>query len=272
VATSAFCERGPGPERRRFRNDRIRQQSLQRTKNRRLGTESRTCFEGPFGEVLRATGPMAKANPFRFSTQYQDDETDLLMYVHRPYSACQGRFLSRDPIEEEGGENLYGFVGNAPSDNWDWLGLCVDCTCKSVSITFIPGGNKPKVDFYPQQDVLGTFYRYGFVVRIEWTVDGDPSHCKYFLNEPAGGVTGETPKGEASSSDGTGGWIPVPQVALDALGIPVNRGEGKYKIKVDMTQQYKCQSSDGTEMTDSRHITAKGSKKWKGPPKGKESL
>jgi hypothetical protein len=26
---------------------------------------------GPFGEVLRATGPMAKANPFRFSTKYQ---------------------------------------------------------------------------------------------------------------------------------------------------------------------------------------------------------
>ena len=35
---------------------------------------------GPFGEVLRATGPLAKANPFRFSTKYQDDETDLLYY------------------------------------------------------------------------------------------------------------------------------------------------------------------------------------------------
>jgi hypothetical protein len=28
-----------------------------------------TCFEGPFGEAIRATGPMAKANPFRFSTK-----------------------------------------------------------------------------------------------------------------------------------------------------------------------------------------------------------
>ena len=35
---------------------------------------------GPFGEVLRATGPMAKVNPFRFSTKYQDDETDLVRY------------------------------------------------------------------------------------------------------------------------------------------------------------------------------------------------
>jgi YD repeat-containing protein len=33
---------------------------------------------GPFGEVIRLTGPLAKANPFRFSTKYQDDETDSL--------------------------------------------------------------------------------------------------------------------------------------------------------------------------------------------------
>jgi hypothetical protein len=25
---------------------------------------------GPFGEVIRATGPMARVNPFRFSTKY----------------------------------------------------------------------------------------------------------------------------------------------------------------------------------------------------------
>ena len=45
-----------------------------------LRKNPRTCFEGPFGEVVRATGPMARANPFRFSTKYQDDETDLLYY------------------------------------------------------------------------------------------------------------------------------------------------------------------------------------------------
>ena len=67
-----------------------------------LPKNSRTCFEGPFGEVLRATGPMAKANPFRFSTKYQDDETDLLYYGYRYYSASTGRWLSRDPISEKG--------------------------------------------------------------------------------------------------------------------------------------------------------------------------
>ena len=57
---------------------------------------------GPFGEVIRATGPMAKANPFRFSTKYQDDETDLLYYGGRYLKTTTGGWLSRDPIDEPG--------------------------------------------------------------------------------------------------------------------------------------------------------------------------
>ncbi len=45
---------------------------------------------------------MAKAKPFRFSTKYQDDETDLLYYGYRYYNASTGRWNSRDPIEEWG--------------------------------------------------------------------------------------------------------------------------------------------------------------------------
>ena len=52
---------------------------------------------------------MAKANPFRFSTRYQDDETDPLYYGFRYYNASTGSWLSGDPIEENGGENLYAF-------------------------------------------------------------------------------------------------------------------------------------------------------------------
>jgi RHS repeat-associated protein len=84
---------------------------------------SRTTNLGPFGEVIRATGPMAKANPFRFSTQYQDDETDLVCYLHRYYSSSTGRWLSKDPVEERGGLNLYGFVHNDPLDFVDVFGL-----------------------------------------------------------------------------------------------------------------------------------------------------
>lgn len=41
----------------------------------------------------------------------------------RYYNPSQGRFLGRDPIEESGGLNLYGFVGNNPTNRWDFLGM-----------------------------------------------------------------------------------------------------------------------------------------------------
>lgn len=78
---------------------------------------------GPFGEVIRGSGTAAKTNPIRFSTKFQDDETDLLFYGYRYYSANTGRWLSRDPIGELGGPNLYGFVGNDPIHTCDKLGL-----------------------------------------------------------------------------------------------------------------------------------------------------
>ena len=78
---------------------------------------------GPFGEVIRCSGGAAKTNPFRFSTKFQDDETDFHYYGYRYYDPSNGRWLSRDPIEEEGGDNLYAFVENDSVDNSDVLGL-----------------------------------------------------------------------------------------------------------------------------------------------------
>ncbi len=48
------------------------------------------------------------------------------------YSPRLGRWISRDPIEEKGGLNLYGFVGNGPSNAVDFVGLDVigDCACE----------------------------------------------------------------------------------------------------------------------------------------------
>ena len=74
---------------------------------------------GPFGELIRATGPLAQSNPFRFSTKYTDDETDLVYYGYRYYSPSLGRWISKDPIEENGGQNLYGFTDNNPLNRVD---------------------------------------------------------------------------------------------------------------------------------------------------------
>jgi hypothetical protein len=44
-------------------------------------------------------------------------------YLYRYYDPITGRWPSRDPIEEEGGVNMYGFVGNDGVENYDYLGL-----------------------------------------------------------------------------------------------------------------------------------------------------
>ena len=83
----------------------------------------------PFGATTRthrdssASFDIVSLNPFRFSSEYYDSELDLVYYNYRHYSPSLGRFLSRDPIEEQGGLNLYAFVGNRSAIQTDFLGL-----------------------------------------------------------------------------------------------------------------------------------------------------
>ncbi|MBQ6705267.1 MAG: RHS repeat-associated core domain-containing protein, partial [Opitutales bacterium] len=58
-----------------------------------------------------------------WSSEFYDSELDLVYYNFRHYSPALGRFLSRDPIAEQGGRNLYAFVQNTPTTHTDSLGL-----------------------------------------------------------------------------------------------------------------------------------------------------
>lgn len=82
----------------------------------------------PYGEALRVEiVDVALADqPFRFSSKWTDDETGLLYYGRRFYDPKNGRFVGRDPVEEKGGFNLYGFLGNNPVNRWDYLGMMAD--------------------------------------------------------------------------------------------------------------------------------------------------
>ncbi len=77
----------------------------------------------PFGNELRRSGTHAENNPWRFSTKWTDRESGLSYYGYRFYDPVRGRWLNRDPIGEEGGLNLYGFVTNDPFNQWDYLGM-----------------------------------------------------------------------------------------------------------------------------------------------------
>ena len=85
---------------------------------------------GAFGELLRKSGEVADENAFRFSTKYTDSETGLLYYGYRYYDPVTGRWASRDPLQEDGGVNLYGFIRNDGVNKLDYIGLLncrVDC-------------------------------------------------------------------------------------------------------------------------------------------------
>lgn len=87
------------------------------------GTSLAEFEYGPYGQLVRMSGSLPNEFPFRFATKYYDSETKLYYYNHRYYSPELGRFLSRDPIGEAGGMNLYAFVNNNPANAVDALGM-----------------------------------------------------------------------------------------------------------------------------------------------------
>jgi len=102
----------------------------------------------PFGRelMIAATSPETQATlpPFRFSTQYTDSETDLVYYINRYYSPELGRWISGDPIEEAGGLNLYGMVGNDPVNRWDYLGKSTTYDFNGNPNTVLPYDPRPE--------------------------------------------------------------------------------------------------------------------------------
>jgi len=68
------------------------------------------------------SGPYAADNPFRFSTKYWDDETELGYWGYRYYSPRLGRWINRDPAAEAGGLNLFAYVENEVTGYVDPLG------------------------------------------------------------------------------------------------------------------------------------------------------
>jgi RHS repeat-associated protein len=84
---------------------------------------------GPFPRPTRPRGPRSE-NPSnslasrRLRTREPNWKRDRVPdYGYRYYDPLTGRWPSRDPIEERGGENLYGFVGSDSINHFDHLGL-----------------------------------------------------------------------------------------------------------------------------------------------------
>jgi len=125
------------------------------------GSDAADFEYDPFGNVLKSFGLAANAQPFGFSTKYQDAETGLLYYGQRYYNPGSGRWLSRDPIEEEGGINLYVFTNNDSINQIDFIGNKI-CSNWRIDYKLIEAG----------------FDRFGVTVRFSARIRGTGTVCK----------------------------------------------------------------------------------------------
>jgi len=165
------------------------------------GNVAATFEYDAFGQTVRQTGEAADFMPFRYQskwslayapTQWLDPDTnrvkpfikfDLYDYGLRWYHPDQGRFINRDPIGEQGGLNLYAFVGNDPVNRWDLLGMSeisyADRYSSDLFIAYsLPSGwrgtaNERRVQmgidrFGKSFDALGVAFNHS---EIRWTRD-----------------------------------------------------------------------------------------------------
>ncbi len=150
------------------------------------GAKSATYEYSAFGETLISDGVAAAANTFRFSTKYTDLETDLLYYGLRYYSPSTGRWLGRDPANEDGGSNLYVFADNSPLGAMDYLGLC-----------------KIEIRHARLGEIFGKAYYHAYVVTTE--PDGSQNYFRGgpSAGGPSGGAIGAIASGGSGNSSGS---------------------------------------------------------------------
>ena len=76
----------------------------------------------PYGEEKRTSG--SGSPDFLFGGLYWDTNSSLYYSATRVYDQKAGRFITRDPIAESGGVNLYAYAGGNPIMQSDPSGLC----------------------------------------------------------------------------------------------------------------------------------------------------
>jgi len=123
----------------------------------------------PYGDLITSEGNMAEENKFRFSSEYMDDELGLVYYNYRHLNPLDGRWISRDPIEEEGGWNLYSYIYNSPTISNDIIGLYTVSYEVNLGVIGAPFYAKVQgeIQTNPYFKVSGEFY-----VAWQWTIPG----------------------------------------------------------------------------------------------------
>ena len=75
------------------------------------GKVAGTTLYSPYGKLLQSQGVQAN---IAYAGLYHHKKTGLYLATYRGYNPFTARWLNRDPIEENGGLNLYEYVGGNP--------------------------------------------------------------------------------------------------------------------------------------------------------------
>ncbi len=129
----------------------------------------------PFGAVTASNA--ATPNTFMFSSEVCDTETALVYYNFRHYNPADGRWISRDPIGENGGWNVYGYVNNSFCIEVDYNGNegIILFSCAIVLLLAAVGcdestGQKVNMEIEPM-DLKRTLDTYNYVNDAVDTID-----------------------------------------------------------------------------------------------------
>jgi len=106
---------------------------------------------------------------FGFTGHYFHQPSELYLALHRAYDADFGRWISRDPMEEMAGINLYTYVGNTVINLIDPLGLDAQINVFRTSVT-----SPASVFVYENGNYLGSFFANtdGFLANSHPPPDG----------------------------------------------------------------------------------------------------
>jgi RHS repeat-associated protein len=174
---------------------------------------------GPFGEPIGETGE-ADACPFRWQTKYYDAESQQYYFGYRHYDPRTGRWLSRDPLGEAGGFNLYAYCGNDPVNRHDPLGLADIYIARDADGFVIPSASARVSNGVPQVRYSDWAHWYGPIFGGErnlWWQDPSASELARLFRRTGNGWR------LASEDERLGTWnqqldVAMRQSAADAAG------------------------------------------------------
>ncbi len=103
------------------------------------GLRQRHYDYDPYGNLISTVGVPTVQTDMRYAGLFYHALSGLYLATYRAFDPVTGRWISRDPIEESGGMNLYGYVGGNPLTLIDPWGLC-SCDSPSLGLGAIIGG------------------------------------------------------------------------------------------------------------------------------------